>query len=175
MFYQRDTNYTQLSLIVHSMVSQDCLCHMFFALANSSFWVFFLVWEPHVGECIFKHWNHKRFVKLELSQYTGSSSGSVNNSSHLSSLGNCFVNVTTPTQFTRPRCLCFSTTLNFWPVSRYNVGNDCFTLPSSRTSHSLGWKAIATLLHFVDLVKSFCKSNIGPLWFECSYQQIEPP
>ena len=49
--------------------------------------------------CTFEYWNHKRFVKLKLSQHIGSSSGSANNSPHPSSLGNCFVNVTTPTQF----------------------------------------------------------------------------
>ena len=70
MFLQRDINYMQLSLLVHSLVSQDCF------YTNSSFSVFFLVWEPHVGECIFKHWNHERFVKLEFSQHIGSSSGS---------------------------------------------------------------------------------------------------
>ena len=52
---------------------------------------------------------------LEFSQHIGSSSSSLNDSPHLSNLGKCIVNVTTPTQFCgednhKVLSLCFATT-----------------------------------------------------------------
>ena len=49
-----------------------------------------------------------------------------------------------------------------WPFRKYDVDIDCFTLPSSRTSHFSGLKVICHLLvHVISLVRSFCNSN----WF----------
>ena len=90
----------QSGLIVHiswypRIAFVTCLLHQLKLLS-----ILLGVWAPY-WRYIFKQWYHKRFVKLELSQHIGSSSSSVNNSPHFSSLRYYFVNVTAPTQFCR--------------------------------------------------------------------------